>query len=145
MQRPELTGEIQEASKTQRPYTFACTFYGITTIDDVPLPQGSFTIPFGSAFENLASLSVNFAQVLSNDSKNLPFLREIFSGSLMLMDKLVGRLGTEISVAWKPEEWLSVVLDCLEHDVRPFALSSKFPNWLTVLICRQRTSPSSTV
>jgi hypothetical protein len=117
MRRPELTGGIQAASKSQRPYLFACTFYGITPTVKAPSPNGSFNIPFASAFESLITLSIHFAQSLINGSGSPSFLREVFSQSLLLVDRLVGRLGSSIVVLWDPKKWLSVVLGSIGHEV----------------------------
>lgn len=117
MQRPELTSEIQAASAAQRPYVFACTFYGAKPIPTIPAQKGSYSIPFASAFENIIRLSTSCAQSLLK--KGSPSrLREVFTQALLLIDRLVGRLGSSIEVLWNPTEWLSVVLKSLDHEVR---------------------------
>lgn len=121
MRHPELTGDIQAASTSQRPYLFACSFYGITPIASVPtLPGTSFdAVPFVAAFQNFAALSVKCAHSLMGASgSGAAPLREVFSQTLLILDRLIGRLGSPIHVAWDPEEWLSVVLRSVEHEVR---------------------------
>lgn len=117
MQRPELTENMQAASISQRPYTFACIFYDIKPILKVPSHKGPFDIPFASAFENMVQLSLSCAKRLVATSDGSPLLMQAFSQLLLLLDRLVGRLGSPISVSWKPAEWLSVVLKSLEHEV----------------------------
>lgn len=129
MQRPELNGEIQEARKTQGPYLFACTFYGITPTFESPPATGSFTVPFASSFENLISLSITCAKCLTKGFGNAAILREVFSQSLLIVDRLVGRLGCTVALSWNPGKWLSVVLENLENGV-----SLQIIRWFVALI-----------
>lgn len=117
MQRPELTGSIEVKRTTQRPYLFACSFYGITPVAAYAAPDGSFAIPFTSAFENLIELSLNCANSLIQGSENVVVLREVFSQSLLLIDRLVGRLGTSVKVEWNPATWLYMLLRTIDHEV----------------------------
>ncbi|KAG5652198.1 hypothetical protein H0H81_005933 [Sphagnurus paluster] len=120
MQRPDLTGPIEEKRTTQRPYLFACSFYGIEPVTTPPLSTISFAIPFVSAFENLATFSLNCALSLIDGSEDVVTLREVYSQSLVLVDRLVGRLGTAVSPAWDPAKWLQVILQGLEHESANF-------------------------
>jgi hypothetical protein len=120
MQRPELTGSIEVKRTTQRPYLFACSFYGIIPAAAHSAPDGSFAIPFASAFGNLIDLSLNFANSLIQGSENVVVLREVFSQSLLLIDRLVGRLGTSVKVDWNPATWLYMLLRALDHEVSPW-------------------------
>ena len=125
LSRPELNADIQAASDTERPYTFACTFYHIKPIIDVPASAGTYTVPFGPAFESLTSLSMVFGQTLSQAKGNLPQLRELFYKSLTLIDRLVGGLSSPVTIVWEPKRWLSVALDSL-HEVIPMAFVEIF-------------------
>ncbi|KAF5384809.1 hypothetical protein D9615_001099 [Tricholomella constricta] len=122
MQRPDLTGPIEAKRTTQRPYLFACSFYGIDPIDIPPTPGASFTVPFVSAFENLANLSIRCAQSLDGDSTDVVTLREVFSQTLLLIDRLVGRLGTTVTISWDPAKWLQVILLGLGRESTNFTL-----------------------
>ncbi|KAE9401014.1 hypothetical protein BT96DRAFT_956680 [Gymnopus androsaceus JB14] len=120
------------ASDTERPYTFACTFYHIKPIIDVPASAGTYTVPFGPAFESLTSLSMVFGQTLSQATGNLPQLRELFSKSLMLIDRLVGGLSSPVTIVWEPKRWLSVALDSL-HENANFTIVDKVISLIIVL------------
>jgi hypothetical protein len=117
MQRPKLTGSSEADHTAQRPYFFACSFYGITQISTAMKSQAFYTVPFTSVFENLISLSRICANVLIRGSPDILILREVYSHSLLLIDRLVGRLGTSVEIAWDPSEWLQLVLHPLEHEV----------------------------
>lgn len=122
MQRPELTGAIEANRTAQRPYLFACSFYGITPIATPTKSTASFTIPFTSVFENLTSISRISAEVLIRGSPDIVTLREVYSYSLLLIDRLVGRLGTSVEIVWRPSTWLQLVLHALEHESANFTI-----------------------
>jgi hypothetical protein len=142
MQQPELTGSKVECS-TMRPYLFACSFYGITPITTPIKSPPSFAVPFASVFENLVSLSGICAEVLIQNSSNLVTLREVYSHSLLLIDRLVGRLGTSVQTSWEPTGWLRAVLHAVEHEVTgPSALSSDFGLLTFLIVCQFHDSRS---
>ncbi|KAK0466281.1 Dopey, N-terminal-domain-containing protein [Desarmillaria tabescens] len=117
MQRPEASEGDTSARDSQRPYIFACTVYGIGPLAIEPAPSSrSFRIPFASSFESLVSLSSIFSHALVSAADKVVALREALCQTLLLLDTLVGRLGTStIKVTWHPSHWLSVVLDCISH------------------------------
>jgi hypothetical protein len=117
MQRPELSGDMDMAAKSQRPYVFAATFYGFKPTLDISPPVGPFTIPFASAFQNLITLSINCSRFLIEGCETPGPLREVSSQALLLLDRLVERLNSEITPTWSPDQWLSSVLTTLEHEV----------------------------
>ncbi|KAK7464504.1 hypothetical protein VKT23_006673 [Stygiomarasmius scandens] len=125
LQRPELTSEMHEAITTQRPYNFACTFYGIKPTVDTTTPSGSFTIPFGSSFEGLTNLSTVFAQNLSKPSGKSSLQRQLLSRCLSLIDKLTGRLDSSMVLSWNPKKWLSVLLESLNQESSNFTTVDK--------------------
>lgn len=127
MQRPELSAANKAIGTTQRPYLFACSFYDITPIASSTSSVTSFATPFTSVFESLASLSRICAEVLIRGSSNILIVREVYSHSLLLIDRLVGRLGTPVEIAWEPLRWLQLVLCALEHEVND---SSDLDLWL---------------
>ncbi|KAL0565856.1 hypothetical protein V5O48_016166, partial [Marasmius crinis-equi] len=143
--RPEVTSEIQEASASQRPYIFACTFYGIKPSVDVTEPSGSFTIPFGSAFEALISISTSLAQSLVESSGKLFVLREVFSQSLLLIDRLVGRLNTTMTLSWEPRKWLSTVLDILKHESANFTVVDRVISLVVALHQTKGVEPNFSI
>lgn len=122
MQRPEVVGDNVTARITERAYTFACTFFNIPATT-TPTPSGSFAIPFSSSFESLIGLSTHCAQNLNQSTHDILVLREVFSQSLKLIDRLVGRLGSAIAVQWRPHEWLTILLESLQRQVRLIFLS----------------------
>jgi hypothetical protein len=118
MQRPELSGDMDLIAKSQRPYIFAATFYGFEpTLDDTPPPLGPFTIPFASAFQNLIVLSTSCSRFLTEGCATPGPLREVSAQSLLLLHRLVQRLDSQITLTWSPNQWLSLVLGTLEHEV----------------------------
>ncbi|GLB43530.1 putative dopey, N-terminal [Lyophyllum shimeji] len=120
MQRPDLVGPVQATRATQRPYLFACSFYGIEPVTVPATSRTSFAVPFVSAFESLASVSLICAQALPSGSADITTLREVFSHTLVLIDRLVGRLGTSLTISWDPSGWLRAVLQALEHESANF-------------------------
>ena len=115
MQRPHANGQL-EPSIADRPFLFACNLYGISSLG-IPEGRGSFAVPVASAFESLASLSLICAQNLINNSENIVDLREVFSSSLILMERLSERLTTFVEVSWEPSNWLQIILQGLHHEV----------------------------
>ncbi|KAJ7610904.1 Dopey, N-terminal-domain-containing protein [Roridomyces roridus] len=122
MQRPELSGEMQLAAQSQRPYVFATSFYGFKPKLETAELSGPFTIPFASAFQNLVALSINCSRFLNEGCDSPGSLREVSSQSLYILDRLVGRLNAPITVVWNPEEWLSAVLAILENESCNFTM-----------------------
>ncbi|KIK71711.1 hypothetical protein GYMLUDRAFT_33858 [Collybiopsis luxurians FD-317 M1] len=136
---PEMTGEeMQKASETERPYIFACTFYHIPpTIDSeiIPPPTGSFAMPFGSSFESLTSLSMVLGQTLTKakkGDKDLTLSREMFTQSLTLIERLISRLNSSVTLAWEPKTWLEGVLDTL-HENANFTIVDKVISLIVLL------------
>ncbi|KAK0199079.1 Dopey, N-terminal-domain-containing protein [Armillaria mellea] len=117
MQRPEASEGDSSVRDSQRPYIFACTVYGIEPLAiETASPSGSFNIPFASSFESLVSLSSIFSHLLVSAADKVAVFREALCQTLLLLDALVGRLGTSMmKVTWHPSHWLSVVLDCIGH------------------------------
>ncbi|KAF8215761.1 Dopey, N-terminal-domain-containing protein [Mycena galopus ATCC 62051] len=123
MQRPELSGDMDMAAKSQRPYVFAATFYGFPpTLDDAPPLSGPFTIPFASAFQNLITLSTSCSRFLTEGCETPGPLREVSAESLLLLDRLVERLDSHITLIWSPDQWLSLALATLEHESCNFTM-----------------------
>lgn len=116
LERPEVTRDNTSARQTQRPYEFACTFYGIKDKLPTPPPEGHFTIPFSSIFESLVSCSAKCAQELSK-VKDATLLREVFSGVLGLLNGMVNRLTGPIDVTWDPATWLGLLLQSMAYEV----------------------------
>jgi hypothetical protein len=115
--RPELTGERQAASRSQPPFAFARSFYGISSLPEPPPQQGVFDVPLASIFENAVSTSLNCVRGLSEASDN-PFpLRDVFSQSLLLLERIVDRISASIDLSWNPSEWLHTVLPAINHQV----------------------------
>ncbi|KAJ6523556.1 Dopey, N-terminal-domain-containing protein [Mycena capillaripes] len=156
MQRPELSGEINAIAQSQRPYIFAATFYGFKPpLDDVPSPSGPFTIPFASAFQNLNTLSINCSRFLTEGCETPGPLREVSSQALLLQDRLVERLNSQITLNWSPDQWLSSVLATLEHESCNFTMVDRTislivalhgtPNLLPRLLVDERSIMSKMV
>ncbi|KAJ6623058.1 Dopey, N-terminal-domain-containing protein [Mycena sp. CBHHK59/15] len=122
MQRPELSAELETAAKSQRPYVFAATFYGFKPTLDTAAPSGLFTVPFASAFQNLVALSINCSRFSSEGCDTPGPLREVSSQSLLILDRLVRRLDSQITLTWNPDQWLSSALASLEHESCNFTM-----------------------
>jgi hypothetical protein len=116
LERPEVTRDNDGARQTQRPYVFACTFYGIQDILPTPSPEGKFLVPQSSIFESLVSSSATCAQELTK-IKDGVILREVLSGMLGLLNGIVTRLAAPAPVTWNPVEWLSTLLQSMEYEV----------------------------
>ncbi|KAG6841563.1 hypothetical protein C0991_009598 [Blastosporella zonata] len=133
MQRPDLTGPIEAKRTTQRPYIFACSFYGIDPIAIPPSISTSFAVPFISAFENLATFTRNCAQALIASSPDVVTLREVYSLSLSLLDRFAGRLGTSVTLTWDPNTWVQTILGGLEHESANFTTVDRTVSLLVAL------------
>ncbi|KAG6911306.1 hypothetical protein DXG01_002145 [Tephrocybe rancida] len=133
LQRPDLTGPIEAKRTTQRPYLFACSFYGIDPVAIPPSLPVSFAVPFVSAFENLAMFAKNCAQALTASSPDVTILREVFALSLSLLDRLTDRLATPSTLAWNPTEWLHVILSGLDNESANFTTVDRTVTLLVAL------------
>ncbi|KAK7025465.1 hypothetical protein VNI00_015993 [Paramarasmius palmivorus] len=142
LHRPEVTSGIQEASESERPYKFACTFYGLKPNVEMPEPTGSFTKPFGSAFESLIGLSLKLSQILLTSPKEVNLAREHFAQSLLLIDRLVGRLNSRLDLEWDPEKWLSVVLETLGHNSVNFTVVDRIVSLIVALYQTKALEPN---
>ncbi|KDQ31322.1 hypothetical protein PLEOSDRAFT_1102291 [Pleurotus ostreatus PC15] len=122
MKRPELTASLQAETSVQRPYLFACSFYSIAPKRECENPTRSFDNPFITAFENLTMLTEICAHDLLKDENRLQQIRECFAQLLLLVDRLVGRLSTTVTVAWVPSRWLAIILETLEQEPSSFTV-----------------------
>ncbi|KAJ8084790.1 hypothetical protein PM082_003567 [Marasmius tenuissimus] len=145
LRRPEVTTEIQEASVSQRPYVFACTFYGIKPAVEAAEPTGSYLIPFGSAFEALVDLSISLGQRFTESSSDLLALREVFSQLLLLVDRLVGRLNTSMTLSWEPRKWLTTVLGILQHESANFTVVDRVVSLIVALHQTKGVEPNFSI
>ena len=120
LRRPELIEGPEAATAFQSPYGFACTFYGIKPIPTLPLHKNSSSIPFASAFDDMASLSITCGRRLIVSAEPLT-LRDVFVRLLLLVgqliEKLEGMQDVPITVSWNPTEWVSVMLGTFELEV----------------------------
>ncbi|KAK7063885.1 dopey-N domain-containing protein [Favolaschia claudopus] len=117
MRRPELSGDIDMVAKSQRPYLFAATFYGFApSLENIPPLSGPFTIPLASSFQNLITINTNCSRFLTEGCSSPGHLREVSAQSFLLLDRLVEYLSSQITIDWKPSEWLSSVLTTMEHE-----------------------------
>ena len=133
LNRPELGDTMQEASVTERPYTYACTFYGTQAAFAVPKVSAEFISPFASVFGSFTALTEHLAKSASSE-----VAREVYSRMLFMLDELLEFLSGPTKVSWIPDEWLSVALHVLEQDASLLVYS--VPKTLTDLPCSQRTS-----
>lgn len=117
LQHPELTGSLEEASKSQNPYLFAHTFYMITAPDSPSsLPEGS--TPIVSSLNGVTSLISVYAHGLAAVSRqDIPGMRENLSLALQLLHLLAERITSTVQLKWIPERWLQDLLNCLDHEV----------------------------
>lgn len=116
----------QENSRTppsQGPLEFACSFYEIEKPSVGPIQRTCVSRPFVSNFEDLISLTTVAATSLMSCTPELTQpLRSAFAHSILLVMRLLGRMDQKLDapfdVDWDPSEWLSVVLESVEHPVR---------------------------
>jgi hypothetical protein len=120
--RPQSQGD-PEILSTQGPLEFACSFYGIENPFSISVQRACVNEPFVTNFEDLTFLTTNVATSLMSCTPELAQpLRGVFAQSVLLIMRLLGRmdqrLDTPFDVDWNPSEWLSVVLESVEHPVR---------------------------
>lgn len=128
LERPEVTDGNENSRQTQRPYVFACTFYGIQDTLSTPPAEGTFTIPQASIFESLVSCSAKCAQELEK-MREASILREVFGGMLGLLNEMVIRLAAPVNLAWRPAEWLQILLQSMDYGVC-LAFSHSGSSWI---------------
>ncbi|KIY73422.1 hypothetical protein CYLTODRAFT_365976 [Cylindrobasidium torrendii FP15055 ss-10] len=121
--RPSVAESKEPAgTDSSSPYAVACAMYGV----DAKLPTSSaspYTQTFSASFESLVVLSEGFARAIV-EGRNVQLSREFLCSCVQLMTDLVVRVGpSEVTVSWNPEEWLTVVLECLQ---------AKSTNFLTI-------------
>ena len=127
LHRPEFT---VEAETGHRAYEFACTFFKITPkLQDSHTATQPSTIPFASCFYHLISLSTTFASCLSEYPHDTPVLREVFSRTLSLLDRLTGGLNSQIVLTWEPRQWLHDMLLSIESEVCVCSLKYFMTKW----------------
>ncbi|KAJ3572176.1 hypothetical protein NP233_g3254 [Leucocoprinus birnbaumii] len=127
LERPEVTSDNENSRQTQRPYSFACTFYGIQATLTTPPPEGTFIIPQSSVFESLVSCTAKCAQALEK-LKDAAALREVFGGMLGFLNGMVNRLTAPVEMAWNPVEWLATLLQSMEYESAIFASVDRIIN-----------------
>lgn len=115
--------ENSEIPPSQGPLEFACSFYGIENPFDGPIRRASVNKPFVTNFEDLTLLTTTAATSLMGCTPELSQpLRDTFTQSVLLIMRLLGRMDQRLDapfdVDWDPPEWLSVVLESVEHPVR---------------------------
>ncbi|KAF8633541.1 hypothetical protein AX15_001344 [Amanita polypyramis BW_CC] len=119
--RPKLPHGNRSSQDTAsiRSYHFTCEFYDIrpvATTTDAALS----IIPFSSIFNNFTSISLRCAQKLVEKATSPEILREVLSRTLSLVNSLVARPDSPISVTWEPQEWLSSILSSFGSDAITF-------------------------
>ena len=102
---------------------FACSFYGIENPFGDPIQRTSANKPFVTNFEDLAVLTTTAATSLMSCTPELSQpLRATFTQSILLIMRLLGRMDQKLDapfdIDWDPPEWLSIVLESVEHPVR---------------------------
>ena len=120
--RPRSQGD-SETPPSQGPLEFACSFYGIENPFSISVQRTCVDEPFVTNFEDLTFLTTNVATSLMSCTPDLAQpLRGVFAQSILLIMRLLGRmdqrLDTPFDVDWNPSEWLSVVLESVDHPVR---------------------------
>jgi hypothetical protein len=118
--------QSQEKSRTppsQGPLEFACSFYGIEKPPFDPIQRTCVNKPFVTNFEDLIALTTIAATSLTSCTPELAHpLRGAFTQSVLLIMRLLGRMDQKLNmpfdIDWDPSEWLTIVLDSVEHPVR---------------------------
>ncbi|TRM61588.1 hypothetical protein BD626DRAFT_598473 [Schizophyllum amplum] len=124
---------MEEASATERPYTYACTFYGMHAAFAVPNASTEFISPYSSSFESLTAMTTHLTKSASSE-----VAREIYSRMLSLLDELAGYLTGPVKVAWNPEQWLTVALGALDQESTNFTIVDRTIS-LIVSLCQAQT------
>jgi hypothetical protein len=123
-QRPVLAGQSQDSGSKQGQFAFACSFYDLKGFSLKPVVRDCPDLPFVTTLEDLVSLSTLCARGLLIPSKEAPSLREVFSHSVLLIMRLLGRMdqrsGPPFVAHWDPARWLSDTIECLEQPVSLF-------------------------
>lgn len=119
-QRPTMQEDLKPEG-IQGPFEFASTFYGLKAFSLKPVIRNCHDIPFVTTLEDLILISTSCATSLLNPSPNASTIREVFSQSILLIMRLLGRMdqrsGPPFVAQWDPERWLSTILQCLEQVV----------------------------
>lgn len=116
---PGITGDEAKSAPSQTAYAFARTFYGIENAPGL-IVESQATSPLVAVLDDLTSLSMYSAKALSTNPANLS-IRETFVKSLVLFKDMALQLQINaeqpVTLAWKPDEWLSSVLECIKGKV----------------------------
>ncbi|KAI5833359.1 hypothetical protein K523DRAFT_343112 [Schizophyllum commune Tattone D] len=137
LNRPELGDAMQEASVTERPYTYACTFYGTQAAFTVPEASTEFMSPFASVFGSFTALTEHLAKSASSE-----VAREVYSRMLLMLDELLELLSGPTKVSWNPDEWLSVALHVLEQESTNFTVVDRTVTLIASLCHAQTLEPT---
>ncbi|TFK70447.1 hypothetical protein BDN72DRAFT_887964 [Pluteus cervinus] len=117
---PEVSPEVQNNRISQGPYQFACTFYGLAS-SITPPSEGSSTVPIASIFEGLMALSTQCVYK-SEDGSGVKFSRDAYSQISLLMNNVLNKLASPITVSWDPTLWLSAALQTFEQESTSFVI-----------------------
>ncbi|KAF7968943.1 hypothetical protein HWV62_28842 [Athelia sp. TMB] len=122
--RPQINQGAQEATSSQSPYLFACTFYEIKPMPDLATHRDSSVIPFTSVFQDLIHLSTVCGKQLKG-TNNMALLQDVFAHLLLLIGDLVKKLEAKsigpFDLAWQPRSWLSTILGTFEEETSTFS------------------------
>lgn len=115
--------EKSESPPSQGPLEFACSFYGIEKPPLDTVRRRCVDSPFVTNLEDLIFLTATAATSLTSCAPMLAQpLRGAFTHSILLIMRLLGRMDQKLDapfdIDWDPSEWLSVVLESVEHPVR---------------------------
>ncbi|KAI0690744.1 Dopey, N-terminal-domain-containing protein [Cytidiella melzeri] len=139
--QPQIADEIAASGSAPGALSYACTFYGIVNKSASTELSNPSRSPVAACFEHLSSLTVSLALAVLSSRSQLPIARESFVHSLRLlsnfMQQLQGIADPSLLVTWKPTEWLSVVLQCLESKNSSFSVVD---NVISTAIQLQATS-----
>lgn len=136
---PRITSDGAGPAPSQTAYAFACAFYSTESTPALTVERESTSTPLVAVFNDLTSLSMYSAKALSSDSSNNLSVRETFVQSLVLFKNMTQQLqaNTEqvVALAWKPDDWLSAVLECIKSEVFTCIFSDFHKPTVTRLQC----------
>ncbi|KAF9654142.1 hypothetical protein BDM02DRAFT_3152598 [Thelephora ganbajun] len=124
--RPQSQAEL-EIPPSQGPLEFACSFYGNERPPLGLVQRACVDKPFVTNFEDLTFLTTIAATNFMSCTPELAQpLRGAFTQSVLLVMRLLGRMDQKLDapfdIDWDPSEWLSIVLDSVEHHGSTFTM-----------------------
>ncbi|PCH34091.1 hypothetical protein WOLCODRAFT_61246 [Wolfiporia cocos MD-104 SS10] len=119
-----VSDALLSSSAGSGPSSLACAFYGIE--DTLPERiRAAPVVPFVTAFEDLIAISIESSESIQK-GHNAGLARDMLLQSLALLNDLVDKLPkmqtTSFALTWKPSQWISALLKCIEQKAATFSM-----------------------